>query len=184
MKRIGKIMQRLFVSLCLFLLFACGPIQDQAGSTVSLGNPDPLARVCASGFTRVQGNFCQKSTVPSSVALTLDNTCRSIDLVSVYTIPQVSRVNVGYAWSIVSANSVAVREVNTIFYTDSSCITQSNMPQFLARVYEQVALTAREIGVLQFYPFDLIVNTAGIVYYKGTACVGCTGFVALLAYYD
>lgn len=177
-------MTRWIAGFALAILFACGPIQDQAESTVSLGNPDPLARACATGYTRVQGNFCQKTVVPSSTALTLDNTCRSINLTSVYSIPQVSRVSVGYAWSIVSANAVAVREVNTIFYTDASCVSQSNMPQLLMRVYEQVALTAREIGVFQSFPFDLIINTAGIVYYKGTACASCSGLLYLLAYYD
>lgn len=187
MKRIGKFMRRFVLSVLLLLLvLACGPLpqEDQAESNVGITAPDGYSIACATNFSRSTPHWCLKTTVPSSTVLTLDNTCRSVNLVTSHGFVATGKARLGYSVSIVSANAVAVREVNTIFYTDSSCVTQANMPQFLFRVYEQVALTAREIFSFQPMPFDVTTNSTGVLYYKGTACVSCSGIIYGLGYFD
>lgn len=166
------------------LAFACGPVPEEVESNVGITAPDGYSVSCTTNFSRVVPHLCLRTTVPSSSTLTLDNTCRSIDMVATHGFALASKIRLGYSVSIVSANSVAVREVNTLFYTDAGCTAQANQPQFLFRVYEQVALTAREIFLLQPTSFDLTIASTGLLYYKGTACASCSVAVYGLGYYD
>lgn len=187
MKRIGKIVYKfLSAFLIAFVFFACGPLpqEQEAESAVGITAPDGYSISCATNFSRTTPHLCIKTTVPSSSVLTLDNTCRNVDLVATHGYVATGKARLGYSVSILSANAVAVREVNTIFYTDSGCTVQSNLPQFLFRAYEQVALTAREIFLYQVTPFDITTNASGVIYYKGTACASCSGIIYGLGYYD
>jgi hypothetical protein len=190
MKHIGKIMKRFCISVILLILvFACGPLPEveEAEGTAVLGNPDLMAQVCATGYTRTAPHFCFVTATPgTAVTLTADNTCRSVDFTSAYTPVFSSAAKVGLFRldvTLKTANAIANRMANFAVYGAAAC--GSLNAQYRYGMQEFVATATTQFNIVTQTLIAPLVN--GVFYY--TANDNSTGSAPVFAmvpigYYD
>jgi len=183
-------MKKLLGLLLLPLLFACGdiPATQEAEATTILGNPDPMSKACATNYVRILGNYCGRTTAPSSVNLTSDGTCRSVDMVVNFGVPASSTaVNLTYSAIIASANLVAFRQITTNLFTENTCTAAAGTPPLILGAREWVAVAATtvyNIGPLASFPTR--VGTNAVLFYNSSlsSCVNCSMGLSVVGYYD
>ena len=184
LKRIGEIMKKIMLGLGLLVLLACGPTQDQAEGTATLGNPDPMSVACASGFTRTLPRYCANNfsaSTPFQNAVS-DNTCRS--LTWAFLPSSATRARIGITLQVKSNNSIGLRTLTFNAQQNTGCTV--NAENAYLSIYEHVAVVANtEIGNVQIFLDAPLFSTA--TYYK-SAIIGAgstsTAGVTVYGYWD
>lgn len=186
---VNKLAAKILLVFTLGLVSACGLVfLPKAKATTILGNADPMSRACVDGYTRVLGNFCKKThgAYPPTQTLTLDNTCRNVNVASLYFVPtSATLVSMKIGVKLTSTNAVGLKQATFDFYSDSAC-TIAPLPTHIYNIRE-FANVAAGTTLLIVQPVEhKIIPVSGLLYYKGTltTCTNCVLSVFIDGYYD
>lgn len=190
MKPIGKYMQRFVLSVALLLLvFACGPLpqEEQAESAVGITAPDGYSVSCASNYTRVLPHFCKVQTFGSPTSLTIDGSCRSINLNTLYSVPTTAKAVLLHIEHIVTSNNAIGQHLLTSrFYNDISCAAGQSYPNIEINHREAVAVVASTIAIFDSMHGPIVLASGAVLPYVISLanCTGCSMTVVPIGYYD
>ena len=173
-----------FLCLCaVALLDRFAPLQESK-ATVALGNPDGMAKSCATGFNRLLANFCALASMSTSI-IVADNACHTLNPNAVWGVPtSVAYAKVNMVHILQTQNSIGLNQTRLGFYSDGSCAT-TVVPMLGIDAREQVAAATTPLFTGGYYNFDIPLN-AGLIVYKAqlTRCTSCSIGVQLIGYYD
>ena len=117
-----KLYARIFPLLCILVsLYGCG---QHADATVTLG-VDTKSGPCIAGYNRITPGLCMVTQAPASpTTLTLDSTCRVVDVASI--VPPTAKVALLlYDISLMSQNAVAAHGMGFTFWRQLTCASSS-----------------------------------------------------------
>lgn len=168
--------------LFLLLASACGPgpIEESQATTI-LGNPDPMAQSCATGYVRLSPHYCATFSQPSTAGA---GTCQ---LFLPANMPaSATAVNLLFIAQINSSNVAGVtRQMFMAIYSDVGCTTQVGIGHLIEQREFVATVANTNIGYAEISLVSMPVVGGGIRYTPTfTNCANCSFGLILMGYYD
>lgn len=176
-------MRKFFLSCFLLALIACGPGDQVAESTVSMGTPDGYAVSCANLYTRLVPHYCVLNGNGGLESWSVTTAgCNTRTLTIVPSSAKGVRLSVNYF--VYSTNVVNLKTISSGFYSSAACGTLQTSTGISLR--EEVAVVANtQLAAMSQYVDAIVVN--GTVVTNSTFTnVGSNSFIQfdIVGYYD